>query len=202
MESNGKQPALKSGELARAAGISADTLSHYEKLGLLPVPMRNEAGYRIYPSDALARVQMIRSAVRLGFSLAELADILKQRRAGQPPCRRVAELASKHLKALNQKILDLTRLRDWFAPILATWEIRLRTLKPGERAAFLESLPKPDKLDSLTTKGNHNENASVGLPLASHHGNLRGRQAAVPAVPKRVQQGARKDGVPNAPKHI
>jgi MerR family mercuric resistance operon transcriptional regulator len=101
MKDTGKRRALKSGELARAAGVSADTLSHYEKLGLLPVPVRSEAGYRLYPPETLARVQMIRSAVRVGFTLAELAEVLKQRRAGGTPCRKVAELAAQHLEALN-----------------------------------------------------------------------------------------------------
>jgi DNA-binding transcriptional MerR regulator len=202
MDSNRKKSTLKSGELARAAGISADTLSHYEKLGILPVPARNEAGYRLYPSDILPRVQMIRSAVRLGFSLSELADVLKQRRAGQPPCRKVARLASQHLKALNQKILDLTQLRDWFAPIVKAWESRLQTLKEGERAAFLESLPKPNVLNSLITKGNHHEKIPVSLPLARHHNNLRARQKRVPHAPKHVKQRAKQDGVPHAPGHI
>jgi DNA-binding transcriptional MerR regulator len=75
---------LKSGELARAAGISPDTLRHYEKLGLLPIAIRTPGGYRLYPPDTLALVQMIRSAIRVGFTLSELADVLKQRRAGRP----------------------------------------------------------------------------------------------------------------------
>src|SRR5260370_35953456 len=112
MKDTGKRRALKSGELARAAGVSADTLSHYEKLGLLPVPVRSEAGYRLYPPETLARVQMIRSAVRVGFTLAELAEVVKQRRAGGTPCRKVPELAAQHLEALNQTIRDLTQLDD------------------------------------------------------------------------------------------
>jgi DNA-binding transcriptional MerR regulator len=192
---------LKSGELARAAGVSPDTLSHYEKLGLLPVPARSEAGYRLYPSDSLPRVQMIRSSVRLGFSLAELADILKQRRAGKPPCRKVAALASQHLKALDQKIRDLTRLRDWFAPIVRAWESRLQTLNPGERAAFLESLPKPNELDSIITKGNYNEDITVGLSLTRRYGNLRGRPDGVPHATKDVNKRPRQHSLPHASKN-
>lgn len=175
MTDTGKSRALKSGELARAAGVSADTLSHYEKLGLLPVPIRSQAGYRLYPPDTLARVQMIRSAVRVGFTLAELAEVLKQRRAGSAPCRKVAALATQHLEALNRKIRDLIQLRDWFAATLEVWESRLQTLKPGERAAFLESLPKPDRLNSLITKGNHNEDTSVGMSRPRLHDRLHTR---------------------------
>jgi DNA-binding transcriptional MerR regulator len=202
MKSNGKLPTLKSGEIARAAGISADTLSHYEKLGLLPVPERNAAGYRLYSPETLRFVRMIRSAVFLGFSLAELADVLSQRRAGHPPCRKVAQLASQHLKALNQKILDLTRLRDWFAPIVETWESRSQTLKSAERAAFLESLPNPNELNSLLTKGNQNENTTIGRSLTRHPNKLRGRQDGVPYAPKRVKQCAKRGGVPHGQEHF
>jgi DNA-binding transcriptional MerR regulator len=176
---------LKSGELARAAGVSQDTLSHYEKLGLLPLPLRSESGYRLYPPDTLARVQMIRSAVRVGFTLSELAEVLKQRRAGSAPCRKVAALAAQHLEALNQKIQDLTQLRDWFAATLVTWESRLQTLNRGERAAFLESLPKPDELNSLITKGNHNEDTSDRMSRPRLHNPLRARQNGLSNAPKR-----------------
>jgi DNA-binding transcriptional MerR regulator len=202
MENKGKMRTLKSGELAEAAGISADTLSHYEKLGLLPVPARNAAGYRLYPSDTLVRVQMIRTAVRLGFSLAELGGILQQRRAGSPPCRKVAKLASQHLQALNQKILDLTQLRDWFAPIVQAWQTRLERLRSGEVAAFLESLPKPNELNSLITKGKNNENTAHDLPPARHHNNLRARQAGVSHAPKRGKQRPGKDGLPHGSKPV
>jgi DNA-binding transcriptional MerR regulator len=157
---------MKSGELARAAGISPDTLRHYEKLGLLPIANRTSGGYRLYPPDTLALVQMIRSAVRVGFTLAELADVLKQRRAGRPPCRKVAELGARHLDALNKRILDLTRLRDWLSATVETWQSRLQTLDGGERGRFLESLPKPDKLDSKLSGGNRRENSSAGVRRA------------------------------------
>jgi DNA-binding transcriptional MerR regulator len=170
-----KERALKSGELARAAGISADTLCHYEKLGLLPLPARSESGYRLYPPETLAQVQMIRSAVRVGFTLTELADVLKQRRAGRTPCRQVAELATQHLDDLNQRIVELTQLRDWLAGTLEAWQVRLQSLKAGERAAFLESLPQPKELNSQITKGTHHEASSIDMSRTRHRDNLRSR---------------------------
>lgn len=174
---SGKQH-LKSGELARAAGISADTLSHYEKLGLLPMPARSQGGYRLYPPETLAHVQMIRSAIRVGFSLAELAAVFTERRAGGAPCRKVAQLASEHIEALNQKILDLTLLRDWFAATVENWQSRVKTLKPRERASLLESLPKPDELESIITKGTKNETDSIRMPRPFLDDRLRARRNA------------------------
>jgi MerR family mercuric resistance operon transcriptional regulator len=180
MAGNDKIRALRSGEVAKVTGVSSDTLRHYEKLGLLPTPMRSQGGYRLYPPETVVRVQMIRSAVRVGFSLAELADVLKERRVGGAPCRKVAQLAAEHIEALNQKILDLTQLRDWFATTVENWESRLKTLKPGERASLLESLPKPDELDSIITKGHKHEADPIGVPRARLHDRLRARHHAKP----------------------
>ncbi len=183
MATNGTRRPLKSGELARAAGISPDTLRHYEKLGLLPIPVRSQGGYRLYPPDTLPLVQMIRSAIRVGFTLSELADVLKQRRAGRAPCRKVADLSARHLDALNQRILDLTRLRDWLSATVETWQSRLQTLGSGESAKFLESLPKPNELDSLIAGGNRLEDSTAGVLRARLPDNPRARHRTRPTAP-------------------
>ena len=174
---------LKSGELARAAGISPDTLRHYEKLGLLPIPPRSLGGYRLYSADSLAVVQMIRSAVRVGFTLSELADVLKQRREGRAPCRKVAELGVRHLNDLSKRILDLTRLRDWLSVTVETWQSRLQTLDGHERGRFLESLPNPDELNSTISGGNRLEDSSAAVRRARLTDNPRARRHARPATP-------------------
>jgi len=81
---------VRSGELARLAGVSTDTLRHYERLGLLPKAQRTEGGYRQYTAQSLERVRLIRRALTIGFSLPELTVILKMRRS-----RRSAMLQSK-----------------------------------------------------------------------------------------------------------
>jgi DNA-binding transcriptional MerR regulator len=98
---------LRSDELARSAGVSPDTLRHYERLGVLKEPPRTEAGYRLYPSDALSRVLLIRNALAVGFLLNELARILRLRDSGQAPCREVAEMAKEKVGALDLQIEQL-----------------------------------------------------------------------------------------------
>ena len=86
---------LRSGELARLAGVSTDTVRHYEKLGILPLSPRTESGYRIYAPGAVDRMQLVQRALQLGFSLAELSEILRTRDTGGAPCRRVLRLADE-----------------------------------------------------------------------------------------------------------
>ena len=73
---------LNSGELAKAAGVSTDTLRHYERKGVLARPKRGSNGYRQYPADALDRVCLVRRALAVDFTLDELAGILRVRDGG------------------------------------------------------------------------------------------------------------------------
>jgi MerR family Zn(II)-responsive transcriptional regulator of zntA len=72
---------LRSGALADAAGVSPDTIRHYERIGVLQRASRTDSGYRVYPASALERVLVVQRALRIGFTLAELAEVLKARDA-------------------------------------------------------------------------------------------------------------------------
>ncbi|HEY6147592.1 MAG TPA: MerR family transcriptional regulator [Thermoanaerobaculia bacterium] len=78
---------LRSGELAKASGVSADTLRHYERRGLVPRPRRLENGYRAYPVETVRRVTLIQRALSVGFTLDELSRIFEARDGGRAPCR-------------------------------------------------------------------------------------------------------------------
>ena len=85
---------MRSSELARLAGVSPDTLRHYERKGLLPKARRAPNGYREYPPEACARVRLVRRAVAIGFTLDELALVVKVRDQGGAPCGEVRALAA------------------------------------------------------------------------------------------------------------
>lgn len=132
----------RSGELARLAGVSTDTLRHYERKGVLPLARRLNNGYRKYPADSLDRVRLIRRALAVGFTLDELARILKARDRGQAPCREVRALASEKLSEVEGRLTELLALRDELRATLADWDKRLTGKKAGQRAGLLESLAK------------------------------------------------------------
>jgi DNA-binding transcriptional MerR regulator len=141
MSAKDSERGLQSGELARSAGVSPDTLRHYERLGVLKRPPRTEAGYRLYPPDALSRVLLIRNALAVGFSLDELTRILRLRDSGQAPCREVAEMAQEKVNALDLQIEQLIELRNSLKLTVKEWERRLKETPAGNRAGLLESLP-------------------------------------------------------------
>src|SRR5215472_1255988 len=67
---------LKIGEVAERGGVSIQTIRYYEREGLLPEPPRLASGYRMFPETTVHRVRFIKRAQELGFSLAEIRDLL------------------------------------------------------------------------------------------------------------------------------
>jgi DNA-binding transcriptional MerR regulator len=132
---------MRSGQLARQSGVSTDTLRHYERLGLLPMPQRTAGNYREYPPTSQQRVELIRRALTIGFSLAELKTILAVRDNGGAPCRRVRDLLRSRIHDLDQQIKNLVSLRAEMNRLSREWDKRLRRTRPGQVARLLESVP-------------------------------------------------------------
>lgn len=131
---------LSAGELAKSAGVSTDTLRHYERKGVLARPPRQANGYRQYAASALDRVQLVRRALAVGFTLDELAKVLRVREQGGAPCAEVRALAAAKLAEVETRLRDLTDLRKELRTVLKNWDERLSQSGHGERAHLLESL--------------------------------------------------------------
>ena len=141
-------PGLRSGDIARRAGVSADTLHHYERRGLLQKPRRLANGYRAYPPEALDRVLLIQRALGVGFTIDELAGLLRERDRGQPPCRTVRALAERNLRDVDRQLEDLAEFRKDFTRILRDWDARLASAEGPEPARLLESLAATPRVRS------------------------------------------------------
>ena len=104
--------ALRSGELAAAGGVGRETLRYYERRGLLPAPRRSLGGQREYPLEAVRRLRAIRAAQRLGFTLAEIDQVLSSstRRAGTwqaQASRKIGQIDAEieHLRAVRETLV-------------------------------------------------------------------------------------------------
>jgi MerR family transcriptional regulator, copper efflux regulator len=148
---------FRSGELAKLTGVSTDTLRFYERSRLLPLAPRAANGYRCYPRDSLQRVLLIRRALGLGFSVAELARILKARDSGCAPCKTVRALAAEKLQKIEVQLKELKRFRKELAATLCEWDYRLAGAHPGKPAHLLEavSLGRKKSLDPGTRSTLH-----------------------------------------------
>lgn len=102
---------LTIGKLANAAEVGIDTVRFYERAGLLKRPQRTPAGYRLYAESDTARLRFIRRAKALGFSLEEIAELLRLNDGGGRRSA-VRALAEQRLKEIEQKLSELARMRD------------------------------------------------------------------------------------------
>jgi DNA-binding transcriptional MerR regulator len=127
-------------DVARQCGVSPDTLRHYERKGLLPRPARTTKGYRRYPADTVARVLLVQRALVVGFTLDELARVLRERERGEAPCRGVRDLVAGRLDDLETRLRELTALRRELRQLLATWDGTLAATPAGQPAHLLQSL--------------------------------------------------------------
>jgi DNA-binding transcriptional MerR regulator len=131
---------MRSGELAQLSGVSTDTLRHYERIGVLAKAPRTKSGYRQYPPSALDRVRLVRRAISVGFTLEELARVLRIRDKGGTPCRQVRDLALAKLEGVERRLEELELVRDHLQMLLKDWDDRLARTAPGQRAGLLDSL--------------------------------------------------------------
>jgi len=101
---------LTIGRLATQAGVSIDTVRFYEKRGLLAHPQRTAAGYRLYATSVVERLNFIRRAKALGFSLDEISSLLSLQDKGGTKAA-VKAIATHKLDEIDKKIDDLERIR-------------------------------------------------------------------------------------------
>jgi len=114
--------AFKIGEVSRLSGIGIEALRFYEKQGLLGRPARTESGYRLYDTEVLERLEFIKRAQVLGFSLAEIARIISHKHAGQSPCGEVRDIVRVRLQEIDERIRQMRRYRKELAAALEEWE--------------------------------------------------------------------------------
>jgi DNA-binding transcriptional MerR regulator len=107
----------KIGEVAKELSVGADTLRYYEKIKLLGRVKRSENGIRLYDEEDIARVTFIKQAQKVGFSLEEIAQLLIFRDNPIQSKSRVRELVAKKLAVIEQRIYDLSALRDEFSKL-------------------------------------------------------------------------------------
>jgi MerR family transcriptional regulator, copper efflux regulator len=108
------------GQVANASGIGIQTLRYYEREKLLPPAARKPSGYRLYQSDAVARLRFIRRAKGLGFSLEEIRQLLKLQDERPGNRNKVKAIADQKVMELDNKIRDLKRMRTVLARLSKT----------------------------------------------------------------------------------
>ena len=105
------------GDAARASGVTAKMVRHYEAIGLLQPARRTEAGYRLYGTDDVRMLQFIHRGRALGFSLDQIAGLLALWRDKHRASADVRRLALAHIDELDRKIAELEAMKRTLATL-------------------------------------------------------------------------------------
>ena len=115
---------LRIGEVASRTGVSIDTLRYYEKRRLLGRSRRSSGGFRFFAPEAVERVRFIKQAQELGFSLAEIGELLAT--GGADECRKVRDLLRTKLGELDERMESMKKFRRVLARHLKDCEHELQ----------------------------------------------------------------------------
>jgi MerR family mercuric resistance operon transcriptional regulator len=134
------QQALKIGQLAQRAAVNLQTIRYYEREGLLPEPPRLSSGYRVYTDSMVRRVRFIKRAQEIGFSLAEIRELLSLRADGQR--NEVRAIAQAKIADIEDKMRTLKAMKT----VLNRLTERCSGCGPASECPILESIDSEEVL--------------------------------------------------------
>jgi MerR family transcriptional regulator, copper efflux regulator len=100
------------GCVARATGVSIDTIRFYERIGLVSPQARTDGGYRVFDAEAVERIRFIQQAKDLGFSLKEVGDLLALNDSPGTSCADVRARTVSKIAQIDERIGSLQRIRE------------------------------------------------------------------------------------------
>jgi MerR family transcriptional regulator, mercuric resistance operon regulatory protein len=114
-----KSDGIPIGKLSRLTGVNIETIRYYEKIKMLPIPLRTEGGHRIYGPKEMRTLAFIRRGRELGFTLDEIRALLDLGGPETASCAEVRKIAKHHLGDIRAKINDLVKLERLLAKTIA-----------------------------------------------------------------------------------
>ncbi|TBR26054.1 MerR family transcriptional regulator [bacterium] len=127
---------LTAGKVAGRAGVNIQTVRYYERRGLLVPDGRRDSGYRLYGQEAVRKLRFIKNAQGLGFSLDEIARLLRMRVGQKAQCGKVKKQAQSRLVVVQEKITALRAMERALKALIRTCSAKATT----DRCPILESL--------------------------------------------------------------
>jgi MerR family mercuric resistance operon transcriptional regulator len=117
-----KAKVLSRGKLSKKTGVNSETIRYYEKIKLMPEPLRSSSGYRIYDDAHSKRLSLIKRCRELGFTLKEIATLLKLVDGGEYTCAEIRDHTTKHLDDVEDKIRDLRKMQETLRKMVSECE--------------------------------------------------------------------------------
>lgn len=123
--------------LAKKTEVPIYTVRHYTKIGLLKPRRDPRNGYKVYEFSDATRLRFIMAAKDLGFTLAEISQILDEAKHGNSPCPMVRDIIRKRIEENQQKIRELKKLQKKMEAALENWQLMENSMPNGDSVCHL-----------------------------------------------------------------
>ena len=134
------------GDAAKQTNISAKMIRYYESIGLLPESLRSDAGYRIYRDKDLHVLRFIKRARNLGFSMEQIKELLSLWQDQERASADVKAITERHVVALQQRITELTEMRDALNHLVTNAWRRVAALCQSPLAVWVHVWPSGEQV--------------------------------------------------------
>lgn len=139
-------PELTIGRVAAGAGVNVETIRYYQRRGLLDEPTKPSGGYRKYPAEIVKRIRFIKRAQSVGFTLQDVSGLLRLN--NRNACAKTRELALRKLALIEEKLSELTTMRDALGSLLHQCERKLK----GSACPIIDVLQWDSPIDPSESK--------------------------------------------------
>ena len=124
-------------DVAKEAKVTADTVRHYVKKGLL-YPLRHEDnGYKLFSKNDITRIQFIRNAKSLGFTLKEISEIFSHSHDGNSPCPQVRDALQRHIVENEIQLKEMIALQERMKLAMSQWNQMPDGIPDGNSVCYL-----------------------------------------------------------------
>jgi len=144
---------MRIGEVAALSGVSIDTVRYYERQKLLTRAPRSSGGFRLFPVETIERIQFIKQAQELGFSLDEIRQLLNNG-GGVSECRRVRDLLRTKLTELDERMKKMRDFRRALQKNLAACERELNEHGQDAHCPVVVNIERKGQARKRKVKGN------------------------------------------------
>jgi MerR family Zn(II)-responsive transcriptional regulator of zntA len=127
-------------ELSEKLDMTAKAIRYYEQAGIIPPPTRNKSNYRVYSEKDLKRLDFIKKARSVNFSLEDIKAIIGIKEEGKLPCNKVVGLLEEKITELDKQIEEMIKFRKQLAGTLDNFQKNFDQGKKGDICGFIENM--------------------------------------------------------------
>jgi DNA-binding transcriptional MerR regulator len=112
-------------DVAKRCKVASSTVRYYTKIGLISPCGKTESGYKLYDKQAIEKIEFIKKAKKLGFTLDEIKVVIDTAESGRAPCKHVISFLKMKKERIEKRMEFLKEFKKRIEKVLRRWEGKL-----------------------------------------------------------------------------